>query len=37
MISALHNIGMTDGMITSSIITIVLSILAIVAGRERVG
>ena len=34
MISALHNIGMTDGMITSSIITIVLSILAIVAGRH---
>ena len=34
MISALHSIGMTDGMITSSIITIVLSILAIVAGRH---
>lgn len=34
MISTLHAIGMTDGMITSSCITIVLSVLAIVAGRH---
>lgn len=34
MISALHSIGMTDGMITSSVITIILCVLAIVAGRH---
>lgn len=34
MISMLHDIGMTDGMITSSIITLVLCIFAIVAGRR---
>lgn len=34
MISTLHGIGMTDGMITSSLITIFLSVLAIVAGRH---
>ena len=34
MIDMLHSIGMTDGMITSSIITIILTILAIIAGRR---
>ncbi|MBQ2064017.1 MAG: F0F1 ATP synthase subunit A, partial [Firmicutes bacterium] len=34
MISTLHGIGMTDGMITSSLITVFLSVLAIVAGRH---
>jgi len=34
MIEALHSIGMTDGMITSSAITIILCIVGIVAGRN---
>ena len=34
MISTLHAIGMTDSMITSSVITIVLCVIAIIVGRN---
>lgn len=34
MINALHSIGMTDAMITSSVITIVICAVAIIAGRR---
>ena len=34
MLNALYSIGMTDPMITSSVITIVLCVIAIAAGRR---
>ena len=34
MIDALHSIGMSNGMITSAVITIILCVVSIVAGRR---
>ena len=34
MIDALHSIGMSNGMITSAVITIILCAVSIVAGRR---